>query len=131
MRSERAIIASGVVRAVMHVQAILYITTGLWPVVHLPSFEWITGEKYDDFLVRTVGLLLFVTGGVLLNALRRHRITPETLWLAAGSAASLCIIDVAYYLNGRLPAIYLLDAVVEAVFAVSALYGLRMNAASR
>jgi hypothetical protein len=115
-------------RIVLSVQAVVYVVTGAWPLVHLGSFEWVTGEKYDDFLVHTVGLLLFVVGGVLLLALRRAVLTTELLWAAAGTAASLLVIDVTYWWNGRLAAIYLVDAAAEAVFVAAALRLLRVGA---
>ena len=34
-----------------------YGVTGIWPILHLPSFEAITGPKIDDWLVHMVGLL--------------------------------------------------------------------------
>ncbi|HET9695072.1 MAG TPA: hypothetical protein VFP48_11880 [Steroidobacteraceae bacterium] len=67
----------------LHVQGWVYVATGLWPVVHLASFGGFTGEKYDDFLVHTVGLLLFVVGAVLLRALRIDRLSAEIAALAA------------------------------------------------
>lgn len=67
----------------LHVQGWVYVVTGPWPVVHLASFEAVTGEKYDDFLVHTVGLLLFVVGAVLLRALRIDRLSAEIAALAA------------------------------------------------
>jgi hypothetical protein len=94
----------------------------------LRSFEWATGEKYDDFLVHTVGLLLFVIGAVLLATLRRRQVTRELLWLAAGSAASLFAIDIVYFANGRLSPIYLVDAAIEACFAIGILLLARTKA---
>lgn len=111
-------------------QGWVYVVTGLWPILHLPSFERVTGEKYDDFLVHTVGLLLCVVGAVVLNAIRRQRLTPDLMWLAAGSALSLLSIDVVYFANGRLPPVYLADAVMEGGFAVAALIGMRRTARS-
>jgi len=121
MKSMTTAIAS----ALLQVQGWLYVATGLWPVVHLQSFEQVTGEKYDDFLVKTVGLLLFVIGVVLLCGLRVQPRARELLWLAAGSATALGVIDVVYYLNGRLWPVYLLDAAVETVFVIAALVTLR------
>jgi hypothetical protein len=112
----------------LRVQGWLYVLTGLWPVLHLRSFEWATGEKYDDFLVHTVGLLLFVIGAVLLATLRRRQVTRELLWLAAGSAASLFAIDIVYFANGRLSPIYLVDAAIEACFAIGILLLARTKA---
>jgi hypothetical protein len=115
-------------RIVLYVQAVVYVVTGAWPLVHLESFEWVTGEKYDDFLVHTVGLLLLVVGAVVLRALRRATLSPELLWVAAGTASSLLVIDVAYWWMGRLPPIYLVDAAAEAVFVAGALSLLRVGA---
>jgi hypothetical protein len=112
-------------------QGWVYVVTGLWPVIHLDSFEFVTGEKYDDFLVHTVGLLLFVVGAVLLLALRRGRLSAEVVATAAGTALALCLIDVVYFAVGRLPPIYLLDAVVELVFCLSGLAWLRAERRDR
>ena len=106
----------GAARFVLHVQGWVYVTTGLWPVVHLASFEHLTGEKYDDFLVHTVGLLLFTIGAALLRALHAGRPLADVALVPAGAAASLLAIDVAYFLNGRLPPVYLLDAAAELAF---------------
>ena len=117
--------ARGLVRLVLLAQAWIYLLAGAWPVVHLASFELVTGEKYDDFLVRTVGLLLAVIGAALLLALRRGTLTRELLLVAGGTAASLLAIDVIYWANGRLPPIYLFDAAIEAAFVVAAALAMR------
>jgi putative copper export protein len=122
---------AALVRWALYVQAVVYVVTGLWPIVHLESFEAVTGEKYDDFLVHTVGLLLFVVGAVLLQALRRRRESPELLWIAAGTAASLAAIDVTYWLGGRLAPIYLLDAAAELAFVAANALRLRSLARER
>lgn len=101
------------------VQGWVYVVTGLWPVVHLASFEHVTGEKFDDFLVHTVGLLLFVIGAALLRALRAGRLSAEIALVATGSALVLALIDVTYFATGRLPPIYLLDAAAELVFVLA------------
>lgn len=115
----------GPVRLLLLAQAWIYLLAGAWPVVHLASFELVTGEKYDDFLVRTVGLLLAVIGAALLLSLRRGTLTRELLLVAGGTAASLLAIDVIYWAHGRLPPIYLLDAAMEAVFVVAAVVAMR------
>jgi len=45
----------------------------------------------------------------LLSAAHQHRITPELLGLAAGSAASLAAIDVVYVAKGRIAPSYVVD----------------------
>jgi hypothetical protein len=42
-------------RRILALQALYYLATGLWPLVHLPSFEAVTGPKTDDWLVHMVG----------------------------------------------------------------------------
>jgi hypothetical protein len=106
-------------RSVLVVQGWVYVVTGLWPVAHIASFEWVTGEKFDDFLVHTVGLLLCVIGAGLLRALRAASPPAEIVLVASGSALALALIDVVYVANGRLSPIYLLDAAAELVFLLA------------
>ena len=94
-------------------QGAFYLATGVWPLLHLGSFEAVTGPKTDDWLVRTVGVLVAVIGFVLLMAVRRGRVTPEIVLLGAGSAAGLAAIDVVYVLAHVISPIYLLDAAAE------------------
>ncbi|WP_375769561.1 hypothetical protein NR798_01380 [Archangium gephyra] len=93
-------------------QGVFFLATGLWPIVHLRSFEAVTGPKLEGWLVKTVGALIAVVGGTLLAAGLRRRLQPELLALAAGSAASLAAVDLRYSPQ-RISPVYLLDAVVE------------------
>jgi hypothetical protein len=93
-------------------QGAFFVATGLWPIVHLRSFEAVTGPKREGWLVKTVGALIAVVGGTLLAAGLRRRVTPELMQLAAGSSASLAAVDVIYSPQ-RISPVYLLDAVVE------------------
>ncbi|HXK32386.1 MAG TPA: hypothetical protein VNM91_00045 [Dehalococcoidia bacterium] len=72
-----------------------------------------TGPKTDFWLVRTVGMLIAVIGAVVARAGMRRRVEPETVALAAGSAAGLAAIDVVYAARGRISKVYLLDALAE------------------
>jgi hypothetical protein len=93
------------------IQGIYYLATGLWPIVHIESFLIVTGPKIDLWLVKTVGVLVAVIGGVLLSAARAGRITDEIILLAAGSALGLAIIDVVY--ARHISSVYLADAAAE------------------
>lgn len=95
-------------------QGVFYLVTGIWPVLSIRSFEWVTGPKRDRWLVKTVGVLIAVIGGVTALAGQRKRVTPEIALLGGGSAAGLATIDVVYVSRGRIRPIYLLDAVSEA-----------------
>jgi hypothetical protein len=77
------------------------------------TFQAVTGPKRDYWLVRTVGVLVGVIGGVLALAGLRRQTTREVPALAIGSAAGLAAIDVVYAGQGRISKVYLLDAAVE------------------
>ena len=102
-------------------QGLFYLASGLWPVVHLKSFEKVTGPKTDDWLVKTVGSLIAITGAALTHsALSRDptKELPEDLkWIAAGEALVLGGISLLYSTRGRISRVYLLDTFVEAALA--------------
>jgi hypothetical protein len=95
------------------IQGVYYSATGIWPLLHMRSFEAITGPKADRWLVRTVGALVGVIGGALLSSARSGRTSPEIRGLAVGSAAALAAVDVIYVARRRIPPVYLLDAAAE------------------
>jgi hypothetical protein len=107
------------------VQGAFYAATGLWALVDLDSFMAVTGPKTDRWLVKTVGILVTVIGGVLLVAWRRGEVPVEVVLLAIGSAFSLATIDVVYVSNRTIPPIYLLDAVAELGLALAWLGAVR------
>ena len=88
-----------------------YGVTGIWPILHLSSFEAITGPKTDDWLVHMIGLLAVAIGVVLGVATARNRVrSPEVVLLAATSAAAFAAIDLWYGSSGRISPVYLADA---------------------
>lgn len=111
-------------RTVALSQGAYFVATGVWPILHLRSFEAITGPKLEGWLVKTVGGLIGVIGGVITAAGARRRVTPEIRWLAAGAAGALALIDIVYVAKRRISPVYLLDAVPElgliAAWALSA-----------
>jgi hypothetical protein len=101
-------------RALAIGQGLYFAATGIWPLLHLRSFERVTGPKTDTWLVQTVGVLVGVIGGTLLSAAVRRAITVETAGLAVGAAAGLGAVDAVFATRGRISPIYLADAAVEA-----------------
>ncbi len=95
-----------------------YLLFGAWPVLHLRSFEAITGPKNDDWLVVTVGVLLAVQGSVLLVAGLRGDIPELLRVVAVGTAIALAIVDVAYVSRGTIAPVYLLDAAAESTLVI-------------
>ena len=100
-------------------QGVVYLVSGVWPLVHMRSFEAVTGRKTDRWLVKTVGALVTAIGGGLVLAGRRRRTTPEIALLAGGSALGLAAIDVVYVAKGRISPVYLLDATIELPLAAA------------
>lgn len=75
------------------IQGGFYLVTGLWPLVSGGTFQRVTGFKADFWLAQTVGLLLAVSGTVLLAAARARRVTREIGLLGALQAAVLAGVD--------------------------------------
>ena len=87
------------------------VVTGLWPVVHMRSFEAVSGPKVDRWLVRTVGGLMAANGVAQLTARgEEQRLSAQ---LGLGMSAVLAAVDVRYGGTGRISRVYLLDAAVQ------------------
>ena len=95
-------------------QGIYYVTTGLWPIFHMRSFERVTGPKHDKWLVKTVGALIAAIGSTILLSSEREDEDEPARELGILSALALIGIDSIYSIRGTIPKIYLLDAAVEA-----------------
>lgn len=108
-------------RTIIALQGTYFLAAGVWPLLHMGSFEAVTGPKVDRWLVKTVGLCVACIGGTLLAAARHDRMTPEIRGLAVSSAAALAAVDVTYSASGRISPIYLADAVAEAAFIAAQL----------
>ncbi len=101
--------------ALLWVQGLYYLGSGVWPLVSLDTFEMVTGPKTDHWLVKTVAVLIVAISLALLCGAWRKRTVPEAIVLALASAVFLTAIDVVYVSRGVIPPIYLLDAAAEAV----------------
>lgn len=106
-------------------QGIFYLITGIWPVVSRSTFEKVTGPKVDFWLVRTIGVLIAVVGGVLSLAGLKRQVNDEISLLAVGSAAGLAGSDLVYVSKGRISPVYLLDALAEMVLIALWAFALR------
>ncbi len=109
---------SKLLRATAFIQAGYYISTGIWSLVSISTFQMVTGPKTDIWLVKTVGLLVIVSGLVILYSAVKRSFPLETVLLGAGNAVALACIEIFYFWAGTISLVYLLDAVVEIIFAV-------------
>jgi hypothetical protein len=107
------------IRKLLLSQGIFYLLTGIWPVIHIDSFMWVTGPKTDIWLVKMVGLLsTTISLSILWQLTQKHR----SILLSIGTAISFFVIDVYYVMAGTISNIYLVDAVIELIFISVALF---------
>jgi hypothetical protein len=99
------------------VQALYFVATGLWSILHLRSFMFVTGPKRDRWLVRTFGALVAAIGGSMLASGDQPG-TAARFGIASGVALALA--EVVYVARRRIRPVYLADAVLELVFAIAA-----------
>jgi len=100
---------------VLRIQGTYYVTTGLWPLISMRTFEAVTGPKVDKWLVQMVGLLAATIGGSLLVAAwRDQKLDSAVFTLAIASALSFMSIDIVHSLRRRISPTYLGDAACEA-----------------
>ncbi len=92
------------------------VLSGVWPLVHLPSFEKVFGPKEDDWLVRTVAGLLVGVGWSQLRGAATPEGREHARRVGTATAATLLAIDLVYVPKGRIRATYLLDAAAEAAW---------------
>jgi hypothetical protein len=94
-------------------QGAYFFVGGVWPLVSIRTFQALTGEKADHWLVNTVGALVAAIGLVFLLAAWRRRVSLDALALGLFSALALAAIDIVYVLRETIPPIYLADAAIE------------------
>ena len=106
-------------------QGLFYVATGVWPIVHLRSFEKVTGPKVDKWLVRTFGGLVAAVGVTLIAGAFERKPSRALQILGIGSALALGAADVLYALRGKISKVYLGDAAAEG--AIAATWALTRN----
>lgn len=103
------------------VQGCYFLATGIWPLLHIRSFERVTGGKRKDqrWLVKTVGMLAASIGAGLLASTRGQGRPGRGIKLAATmSALGFIAIDAGYVAKRQISPVYLLDAAFEAALLV-------------
>jgi hypothetical protein len=104
---------------------------GLWPVVSFQSFQAVTGQKPDHWLICVVGLLLAGIGSSMLIAAIRRDIAFEVFAIGIITAMSLAATDIIFVIERSIPAVYLLDAVAESLFVTLWFFAIRDTRGSR
>ncbi len=104
------------------IQGIYYFVSGIWPLLHMGSFMKITGPKTDQWLVKTVGILIAVIAVSLLFDAFGNAIRYSTFLLAFGNALGLTLIEIVYVAKKVISPVYLLDAVAEVILMLLWIY---------
>jgi len=100
-------------RHLARAHGIFNVVSGLWPLLHMRSFEAALGPKVDRWLVRTVAGLLLANGIAQLSASDSPDALAQARRLGVGTAATLATIDLVYVPSGRISPVYLVDAAAE------------------
>jgi hypothetical protein len=93
-----------------------YLLTALWPLVHISSLMAVTGFKQDEWLVKTVGVLILCISLACLYSLYIEEASRAISLLIVSSSAGLMFIDIYYTLTNVIREIYLVDALIQAFF---------------
>lgn len=96
-----------------------YLLGGVWPLVHLPSFERVAGRKPDRFQTEVASVLFAAAGAALLAGAASP--TPATRVLSGTSAIGVAALDWRY--RRQLRPIFRVEAALEVALAAAALRG--------
>jgi hypothetical protein len=87
-------------RKIAGVMAANYVATSAWLLVHVPSFQAVTGPKKERWLVRMVGTLAVANALALAVCARKARLSSESRALAIPRAAAFATVDVVSVVDG-------------------------------
>ena len=104
-------------------QGIYYFSTAVWPLAHLRSFEWVTGNKKEHWLVYTVSLLILSSSLVFLySSLLVPSISDEVKLLSLSNSLFLGFVSIYFPLKRVIRKIYFGDGVVEILIFAGVIY---------
>jgi hypothetical protein len=108
-------------KTILWLQTLYFFLLSVWPILHMQSFEKVSGPKKNDWLVKTVSVLLIADSICFASALFTDAVSLPVILLAITSAAALLLIDLIYVLKKNISRVYLFDAVIEFAFIFSLL----------
>jgi hypothetical protein len=96
------------------------VAMGLWPLLHLRSFEVVTGPKLEGWLTKGMGAMMTNIGATLLYAGKRRDVRPPLRLLGACTALSFAAMDFYYAgIRRRISPVYLGNGAIQLGFAIS------------
>jgi len=103
---------------VAFVQGSYFLITGIWSLIHIDSFQRVTGRKTDLWLVKTVGILVSAIGAGLILAGVTQQFDSGLIFIAMASTIGLIGIELVYIYEDVISPIYGIDAVIEVGFLI-------------
>jgi hypothetical protein len=112
-------------RIALFVQGVYYGLTGLWGLLHFPSFRAVVGPKPDRFQFHATSVLVTVLGGMFVAAGTRPR--PDPLFGLTAVASALALTGVELVHVPRIRKVFLLDMAAEVALAGLNVLGLLLQ----
>lgn len=96
------------------------VAMGLWPLLHLRSFELATGPKPEGWLAKGMGAMMTNIGAALLYAARRREVRPPLRLLGTATALSFAAMDFWYAgIRRRIAPTYLINGTIQLGFGLT------------
>lgn len=96
---------------VIGLQGMYYLLTGIWPLIHLSSFEIVVGYKPDKFQFFTTTLLISLIAIALLASIKKEK-TRSIRILSLGSPLVFLMVELWFGKDGIRP-VFILDACIQ------------------
>ena len=106
-------------RPLLWIQASYILVTATWALVDIASFMYVTGDKTDVWLVKTVAALLVPVAACLYTHLFIETDHRPALVLGSLVAVAFASIDFYYALTDVISDIYLADGILELMFVIA------------
>jgi len=101
------------------VQGLYFFLTAVWPLLHIESFQLVTGFKTDIWLVDTVAFLLIPYAFICFSVAFKFLIVSKPIILTMIlMGISLAFVELIYFLNGTIKWVYGTDAVLQLIFVI-------------
>ncbi len=106
-------------RWVMLAQGAYYVITGLWPLVHFPSFAEVVGQQINPFQAQAFGAVIIVVGAALIEAARREPPGAYPTMLGTAVASAIAIVSLFWLPRSATSSGLWLDFIVEVAIAAA------------
>lgn len=110
-------------RTLLLLQGSYYFLTAVWPLIHLRSFEMVTGDKKDHWLVYTLSLMILSSSLVFLfSSIYLPIISKAVVLLSVTNCLFLGFVSIYFPLKGVIRKVYLGDGLLEMLILTGVLY---------